>query len=66
MPFQSLQCRLVIVAGNCKFYFHLKKVGLKAYFLLLGMNCLQDYISVRDLNATGSKIGLVAQAFAAF
>ena len=66
MPFQSLQCRLVIVAGNCKFYFHLKKMGLNTYFLLLAMNCLQDYLSVRDLNTTGRKIELVAQAFTAF
>ena len=52
MPFQSLQCRLVIVARNCKFYFHLKKMGLNTYFLLLAMNYLQDYLSVRDLNTT--------------
>ena len=34
-------------------------------FLQLGMNCLQDYLSVRGLNTTGRKIELVAQALAA-
>ena len=41
-------------------------MGLNTYFLLLAMNYLQDYLSVRDLNTTGRKIELVAQAFAAF
>ena len=35
-------------------------------FLQLGMNCLQDYLSVRGLNTTGRKIELAARDFAAF
>ena len=35
-------------------------------FLQLGVNCLQNYLSVRGLNIIGRKIVLVAQAFAAF
>ena len=30
------------------------------------MNCLQDYLSVRGLNSTGSKTELFASALAAF
>ena len=35
-------------------------------FLQLGMNCLQDYLSVRGLNTTRRKTELVARAIAAF
>ena len=43
-------------------------MALNAYedFLQLRMNCLQDCLSVRDLNTTWRKIEVVARAFAAF
>ena len=50
-------------------HFHLKKMALNTYedFLQLGMNCLQDCLSVRgQLDTTGRKIQFVAQAFAVF
>ena len=67
MPFQSLLHHLVSGANtgitNFIFIFNL---NMYEDFLQLGMNCLQNYLSVRGLNIIGRKIELVAQAFAAF